>query len=85
MDLGRIEIRNEHVIIASDINRKIGIVEFGIRNNDEEVSFGGSLVRELISSGKYFLANNTGVVQGGPHTCIDPADPSKKSVLRPNI
>ena len=81
LDLDKIELRNEHVVIASDINRKLGNDSLGIKGNSEEVSYGGSLVRELIASGKYLFVNNTRFVEGGPNTRIDPADPSKKSVL----
>ena len=80
-DLKKIELRNEHIIIASDINRKLGNDHLGIKGNGPEVSFGGSLVRELVASGKYFFANNTNAVSGGPFTRIDPSDNSKKSVL----
>ena len=81
LDLDKIELRNEHVVIASDINRKLGNDSLGIKGNSEEVSYGGSLVRELISSGKYLFVNNTKFAVGGPNTRLDPADSSKKSVL----
>ena len=80
-DLNNIEVRKESVIIASDLNKKLGNDELGIKGNSNEISFGGYLVRELIASGKYVFANNSNKTEGGPETRIDPADESKKSVL----
>ena len=39
------------------------------------------MVRNLIETGKYFYANGTDKVVGGPFTRIDPSDPSRKSLL----
>ena len=70
-DLHRMEIKKEHIIIASYIFRRVGNDKFGIRGNTSEIFFGGLLVREFKSSGKYFNSNNTDSVIGGPFTCID--------------
>ena len=80
-ELREIEERGENLIIASDMNRKVGNDDLGIKGNSEEVSHGGLLVRELIASGNYFFANNTDLVEGGPITRIDPSNNSKGSVL----
>ena len=53
LDLKKIEMRKEHVIIASDINRKLGNDDLGIVGNNSDVSFGGALVRDLIATGRY--------------------------------
>ena len=45
------EARKEHVIIASDMNRKIGNDELGVAGNNPEISYGGSLVRDLLKTG----------------------------------
>ena len=45
------------------------------------MSFGGTLVRELIATGNNFFANNSDRVEGGHRTRIDPADETKGSVL----
>ena len=81
VELKKIEERHEYIIIASDLNRKVGNDNLGIEGNSDEISYGGSLVRERIASGRYIFANNTDFVVGGPETRIDPADEMKKSVL----
>ena len=80
-ELRKIKARDEHIIIASDINCKLSNDDFGIRGEKPDVSVGGVLVRELISSGKYSFANNSEAVEGGPETCIDPSDNNEISVL----
>ena len=80
-DIKKIELRNENLIIASDMNRKVGNDQLGIKGNTNEISYGGSLVRSLISTGKYVFANNSDKRVGGPNTRIDPSDSSKGSVL----
>ena len=52
-----------------------------VPGNHAKVSFGGSLVNELLESGKYVLVNSLDKVTGGPWTRIYPANPNKKSVL----
>ena len=80
-DLKKIEIRKENVIIASDINKKLGNDEYCIKDNHEEISYGGMLVRKLIASGEYGYANNTDKVEGGPFTRINPANEENKTLL----
>ena len=73
LDLKKIE--------ASDMNRKIGNYDLGVAGNNPEVSYGGSLLRDLLANGEYVLVNNTKNVSGGPFTRFDPANPMKKSLL----
>ena len=71
----------EHCIIATDMNRKVGNDKLGIHGNTDEISYGGTLIRDLISTGKYIFANNKDCVQGGPFTRIDPGNNESKSLL----
>ena len=64
----KIEKAQEHVIILGDFNRHIGADSLGIIGNKETISYGGHLVRSLISSGSYFIANNHHGTSGGPWT-----------------
>ena len=55
-----------------------------IEGNDNEISIGGHLIRNLLLSEKYTLVNSTEKSKGGPFTRFDPSDPnclSKKSCL----
>ena len=65
--------------MIGDFNRKIGKLVPG--NNDDVESYGGSLIRQLIETGRYVLVNASDKVKGGPFTRYDPGDPNNKSVL----
>ena len=52
IELRKIEERNEHIIIASDLNRKVGNDSPGIEGNSDKISYDGWLVQEMIASGK---------------------------------
>ena len=81
-EISKIEARGEYVCLIGDFNRKIG--DLVPRNNSESESYGGSLIRQLIETGRYILVNASDKVKGGPFTRYDPGDPnnnSKKSVL----
>ena len=80
-DLAKIELRNEDVIIAGDLNCKVGNDDLGVSGNFPEISQGGTYVRSLFFSGKYILANNLSKCRGGPFTRFDPANPDNKTVL----
>ena len=41
------------------------------------MSYGGGLIRDLISTGKYFLLNNLDLARGGPWTRVCPATGSQ--------
>ena len=53
----------------------------GIKDNNPKVSFGGKLVLDLISEGKYCLVNSLEKCVGGPFTRVEPNNPNVKSCL----
>ena len=53
----------ENVIIAADLNKHLGNI---VPNNHDKVTFGGSLVRNFLASGKYVLLNNLLFIQIQP-------------------
>ena len=76
--------RGESLIIMADLNRHIGSDHLGVSGNHDKISYGGSLVRDLIDTGDVILVNNTEKVEGGPFTRKDPSFPNdekKKSCL----
>ena len=77
----KIEATGEHLIILGDLNCHVGDI---IEGNDTDISVGGDLIRNLLSTEHYILVNSTDKTEGGPHTRFDPSDPqclSKKSCL----
>ena len=81
-EITKIEAKAERIVIIGDLNRHIGDIVKG--NENDKVSFGGLLVRELLETGNYVLVNASNKVKGGPFTRYDPAYPGrddKKSVL----
>ena len=77
----RIETANESIILIGDLNKLVGNGEFGVQNNTEKVTYGGKLIHNLLSDGKYMLVNNSDKCVGGPFTRVDPANPSCLSCL----
>ena len=80
-ELIKIEAKEEYAIILGDINSHVGDI---IEGNDNEISIGEHLIRNLLLSEKYTLVNSTEKSKGGPFTRFDPSDPnclSKKSCL----
>ena len=73
-ELDRIRRDKEGLILIGDLNKKIGSDNLGVKGNNPKVSYGGNLVRSLVESGEYFLANNTPEAVGGPFTREEPAD-----------
>ena len=45
-----------------------------MEGNRREISYRGSLIRDLVSSGEYFLLNNLNLTMGGPWTRVCPGD-----------
>ena len=80
-DVREIECRGEFCLLMGDLNRKIGNDDLGIKGNDDKISFGGQLVRQLLEGGEYVQLNNLDIVVGGPYTWQDPADGSRKTCL----
>ena len=73
-ELDRIRREKEACIIIGDLNKKVGCDNLGVKGNTPQVSYGGKLVRAILESGEYFLANNTPEAVGGPFTREEPAD-----------
>ena len=75
------EAKNELLVLCGDLNKYVGDV---VEGNHSRVTFGGQLIRDLLSTEKYILVNSTNKVEGGPFTRYDPSDPNcsaKKSCL----
>ena len=79
--IAKIESLNENLIFLGDMNKHVGNGIYGVKGNNEKVSFGGKLVHRLLSSGKYILVNNTSKCEGGPFTRVVPSNPNSKSCL----
>ena len=73
-ELDKIRREKEACILISDMNKKVGSDTLGVKDNKPNVSYGGHMLRTLIESGQYFLANNTPEAVGGPYTREEPAD-----------
>ena len=71
----KIRTRGEFCCLIGDLNKLVGGGDLGVPGNHPEVSLGGWLLRNLLSTGNWFLVNGLGqeMVQGGPFTRIDPA------------
>ena len=79
-EANRIETRGEPIVMLGDFNAHIAYL---VPNNDEDsLSFRGSLVKEFLNTDDYILVNGMkNIVKGGPQTRIDPSDNTKGSVL----
>ena len=64
------------MLIIGDMNRAVGCGKEGVEGNKSLVSYGGSMIRDLIGSGDYFLLNNMSLTMGGPWTRICPGNGS---------
>ena len=60
-----------------DMNSHVGNDELGIKGNHEKVSYGGSLIRDMLKEGNYKLLNSLDLVEGGPWTWFDRSDPNR--------
>ena len=77
--VSKIASKGEWLIIIGDLNVHIGsLVQSNMKT---DISFGGQLVKDFVSSGDYILVNSSEKVTGGPYTRIDPAFPHNESVL----
>ena len=77
-EIAKIEMKGEVVIVIGDLNKQVGDI---IEGNTMKMSFGGSLIRDMLDTGSYILVNATSKVVGGPFTRFDPANPDRKSCL----
>ena len=75
----KIEAKNELLVLCGDLNKHVGDV---VEGNHSKVTFGGQLIRDLLSTEKYILvnSNSTNKVEGGPFTRY-PNCSAKKSCL----
>ena len=53
----------------------------GVKSNHSKISFGGGLLRALLSEGHYICSYYHPNATGGPWTRVDPANPETKSCL----
>ena len=77
----KIEAKDEFVLLLGDLNKHVGDC---IEGNHDKVTFGGQLIRNMLSTEKYILINGSKKAVGGPFTRYDPSDPAcneKKSCL----
>ena len=74
-DMEGIRARNELCCLIGDLNKLVGIGQFGVPGNHPEVSLGGRLLKDLLETGNWTLVNGMkqDIVQGGPFTRKDPA------------
>ena len=81
-DMEDIRARGELCCLAGDMNKLVGAGQLGVQGNHPEVSLGGRLLRDLLSTRNWYLVNGLGqeVVTGGPYTRKDPAT-GKQSCL----
>ena len=57
-ELFKIVAKQESVLLIGDLNKHIGNDELGVPGNHGKISFGGHLVRDLLSSGEFELVNS---------------------------
>ena len=80
-NVSNIERANEEVVLIGDMNKLVGNGEYGIKDNNPKVSFGGTLIHDLLKTEKYIILNSSEKCIGGPFTRIDPSNPDIKSCL----
>ena len=79
--IARIEATNESIILIGDLNKAVGNGQYGVKDNNNKVSFGGKLIHKLLSTERFTLVNNSSKCFGGPFTRVDPSNPSTLSCL----
>ena len=62
-----------------DMNRAVGSDELGITGNNDRVSYGGQLVRDMVKDRNGIILNNMAI--GGPWTWIQRGKEVNKSCL----
>ena len=80
-DIQEIKDREEGLVLIGDMNRAIGSDILGVQGNHATVSFGGTLIRELLEDKDYCLVNSLDLVEGGPFTWVSRVDSSIQSCL----
>ena len=68
-------IRREFCLYSGDLNKLVRSDHLGVQGTSPEISVGGKLLREMLTTGDWVLVNGQGseVVEGGPYTREDPA------------
>ena len=74
-------MKGENVLLLGDMHVSIGNDIWGVKDNHNDVSTGGNIIRKFLQAGKHILVNNTDICKGGPFTRVDPANKDRKSVL----
>jgi hypothetical protein len=76
--LSYIEARNDFALVVGNLNRAVGNDQLWVPGSKAKVSYGGTLIRNLLSRGKYMMVNSLRLTMGGPWTRICPVtgDPS---------
>ena len=72
-ELSWMEARQEAILLIGDWNRAVGDGKEGVEGSKTQVSYGGSLIRDLISTKNYFMLNNLKYARGGPWTRVCPS------------
>ena len=80
-DIKDVEERKENLLIIGDMNRALGAGEWGIEGNKPNISYGGSLIRDLLATRRYILLNSLPLAKGGPWTWVDRSNSSVRSCL----
>ena len=65
-EMNKIRSRGEECILIGDLNKLVGCDHLGVKGNNERISYGGQLLRELIATEDYCLVNNLDIATGGP-------------------
>ena len=70
-----IRARQEYCVLLGDLNKLVGIGEWGVPGNKPGISLVGRLLGNLLETGNWMLVNGLGqdIVRGGPFTRKDPA------------
>ena len=73
-ELSNMEASQEAILMIDDWNRAVGDGELGVKGNKSQVSYGGGLIRDLVSTGNFFIMINIqfGLARGGPWTRVCP-------------
>ena len=80
-DIKVIEERKENLLLIGDMNRALGTGEWGVEGNKPKISYGGSLIRDLLSTRRFILLNSLPLAKGGPWTWVDRSNDSVRSCL----
>ena len=71
--------KQRHII--GDMNRAIGTGQLGVGGNKASISFGGQLLRDLLTTGRYILLNSLSLAEGRPMTWVSRSNSSVQSFL----